>query len=265
MIELHAAYAGAVRRDAPFISDVAHLGGRGALYLLALIRAHKLRQRVAPTQEATAAVLSTLHALGIVRADRHSTPTSQLTAGDRQPWIYTWPQVPFDELEARLVEHLTEAGRDTRYLETWLTMWQDLIPAEVVAYLQYQLRIHQYSDVYLEELNPLLLPDDFRFSLGHWRYACWASVRSMASISLQHPGNEELLRFTLRNELSRRLQVAFGSPGDKLCFSPSYSMPDCALSNTFANVATQLGDNFWKVPPAYNLLQDPLKHHPSPS
>ncbi len=64
----------------------------------------------------------------------------------------------------------------------------------------------------------------------------------------------ELLKFTLRNELPRRLQIALDSPGDKFCFSPSYSIQNSALSSVFSSVATQLGDNFWRLAPAYNLL-----------
>lgn len=254
MNDIQAFPAVSARPDAPLISDIAHLGGRGSLYLLALVQGHQLRQRVAPTQEATATVLSVLHALGVVRAEHHPTPVSYLTPGDKLPWSYTWPHVPFDELESRLVDHLSGAGRDTLYADTWLSLWQELITAEVIAYIRHQLRLHQFSDVFLPELTPLLVPNESRYSLGHWRYACWASVRSMASVALQHPGNEELLKCTLRNELPRRLQTALESPEGKLCFSPSYSIPACALPTALSSVATNLGDNFWKSPPNLRLL-----------
>lgn len=254
MNDVQAFSAVAARPDAPLIVNIAHLGGRGALYLLALVQGHQLRQRVAPTQEATAAVLSVLHALGVVRAEHHPTPASYLTFGDKLPWSYTWPHVPFDELKNRLVDHLSSAGRGTLYADTWLSLWQELISAEVVAYVQHQLRLHQFGDIFLAELTPLLVPNESHYSLGHWRYACWASVRSMASVALQHPGNEELLKYTLRNELPRRLQAALESPDGKLCFSPSYSVPTCALSTALSSVATNLGDSYWKSPPTLRLL-----------
>lgn len=249
------ASAVAARLDAPVISDICHLGGRGALYLMALVQAHQSRQLVAPTLEATASLLSVLDALGVIRAEHRSTPVSNTTFPDKLPWSYTWPHVAFDDLEARLQSHLSGVGRNTIYADTWLRIWQELIPAEVTAYLHYQLRLHQFSESYLSELMPMLLPNESRYSLGNWRYACWVSVRSMASVALQHPGNAELLKFTLRSELSRRLQIALDSPGEKFCFSPSYSMPISALSSVFSRVATSLGDNFWKSPPSYDVLQ----------
>jgi hypothetical protein len=254
MNDIQAASAGAARPDAPIIGDIAHLGGRGTLYLLALVQAHQLRQHVAPTPEATASLLSVLDALGVVRAEHHPTPASNVTYPDRLPWSYTWPHVPFHGLEARLANYLSTTGRSKLYADTWLRVWQELLSAEVTAYLQYQLRLHQFSDAFLAELMPLLSPNESRYSLGHWRYACWVSVRSMASISLQHPGNVELLKFTLRSELPRRLQIAMEAPGEKFCFSPSYSIPDCALSKVFSSVATDLGDTFWRSPPTYDLL-----------
>ncbi len=254
MNDIQAASAGATRLDAPIISDIAHLGGRGTLYLLALVQAHQLRQHVTPTPELTASLLSVLDALGVVRAEHHPTPASNVTFPEKLPWSYTWFHVPFEGLDDRLASYLSTAGRSTLYAETWLRVWQELLSAEVVAYLQYQLRLHQFSDVFLGELFSLLAPNETRYSLGHWRYACWVSVRSMASASLQHPGNVELLKFTLRNELSRRLQIALDSPGEKFCFSPSYSIPSSALSSIFSSVATGLGDKFWKSPPAYSLL-----------
>jgi hypothetical protein len=199
-------------------------------------------------------MLSVLDALGVIRVEHYPTLASNVTFADKLPWSYTWFHVPFEGLENRLVDYLSETGRSTPYAETWLRIWQELVSAEAIAYLQHQLRLHQFSDVFLSELTPLLIPNESRYSLGHWRYACWVSVRSMASASLQHPGNVELLKFTLRNELSRRLQIALNSPGEKFCFSPSYSIPECALSKVLSSVATRLGDNFWKSPPTYDVL-----------
>lgn len=244
----------AARPDAPTISDVPHLGGRGALYLLALVQAHHSRVRVAPTLEATNGVLSVLDALGVIRVDRQQKPESLTIVGDKAAWTYTWSLVPFSELEKRLHDFLSNAGHDAAYAETWLRVWQELIPQEVTSYLQHQLRIHQFSDFFLSELSPLLVPQESRYSLGHWRYACWAAVRSMASVSLQYPGNVEILKFTLGSEIPRRLRIAQGSPEGKLCFSPSRSLPCCALSSAFANVATRLGDVFWMSPPAVDLI-----------
>lgn len=249
-----AATRDAERPDAPIIKDIAHLGGRGTLYLLALVQAHQLRQHVTPTREATTSLLSVLDALGVIRTEHYKSPTSNITFADNLPWSYTWSHVPFEGLETRLADHLSSEGRSGLYTDTWLRVWQELISAEVILYLQHQLRLHQFSDQYLAELSPSLVPNETRYSLGHWRYACWVSVRIMASVSLQHPGNVELLKFTLRNELPRRLQIALDSPGEKFCFSPSYAIPTCALSNVLSNIATSLGDNFWKCSPSHELL-----------
>lgn len=243
-----------LRPDAPIIASVTHLGGRGALYLLALIQAHHARLRVTPTLDATLDLLSVLDALGVIRFGAQPALPANVTIGDKLHWSYTWPQVPFEGLEVILTQYLTESGRNELYAETWLRIWQELIPAEVIAYLQHQLRIHQFSDIFLDELAPLLHPRESRYGLGHWRYACWASVRSMASVSLQHPGNTELLKFTLASEIPRRLQIASSSPEGKLCFSPANSVPKSTLSSALASVATNLGDNFWRLPPALELI-----------
>lgn len=242
------------RPDAPTIGDVHHLGGRGALYLLALVQAHHAGVRVAPTLEGTQNVLSVLDALGVIRFDNQAFPESNTVAGDKLAWSYTWAHVPFAELDARLKDYLRTAAQEPTYAETWLRVWQELVPQEVTAYLQHQLRIHHFPEIFLGELVGLLMPYDSRYSLGHWRYACWAAVRSMASISLQYPGNVEILKFTLSSELPRRLKLTQGSLEGKLCFSPSYSLPDCALTAVFAGIATGLGDRYWISPPALELI-----------
>lgn len=251
---MQASFSGALRPAAPKIIEIPHLGGRGALYLLALVQGHQSRQRVTPTPEATGALLAVLDALGVIRAEPCQTPLSNLTVGDNLPWLYTWDPIAFDELQGCLTAYLTTAGRSKDFSDTWLRVWHELMPAEVIAYLQYQLRIHQFSDAFLEELAKLMVPNESRYSLGHWRYACWASVRSMASVSLQHPGNVELLKFTLATELPRRLQFAHGSQEGKLCFSPPHSIPMSTLSTILSDIATRLGDNFWKSPPTLEML-----------
>ncbi|MBB3888622.1 hypothetical protein ABQE95_17825 [Xanthomonas campestris pv. campestris] len=242
------------RPDAPTISDVRHLGGRGALYLLALVQAHHARIRVAPTLEGTHDVLSLLDALGVIRFDRQAEPESHKVTGDKLAWSYTWTHVPFGELDAQLKDYLQGEAQEPPYAETWLRVWQELVPQDVTAYLWHQLRIHQFPDFFLVELARLLMPYDSQYSLGHWRYACWAAVRSMASISLQYPGNAEILKFTLSSELPRRLRLTQGSLEGKLCFSPSHSLPDCALTSVFSTVATRLGDRYWMSPPVFELI-----------
>ncbi len=246
----------APRFDAPTLPDVGHLGGRAALYLLALVHAHQSRKRVAPTPKGTDAVLSALSTLGLIQTD--AALMSPLTHTDAQPWSYTWSAVPFDELEAYLRDYLMQRGRQQDYAVMWLRVWQELLPQEVTAYLQHQLRLHHFPDVYLGELARLQMPHDVMYSLGHWRYACWASVRSMASVSLQYPGNAEILKFTLASELPRRLRMAQGSQEGKLCFSPSHTLPDSALTTVFATAATDLGDRFWMVPPSLAGIQKQL-------
>ena len=242
------------RPDTPTIGTVEHLGGRGALYLLSLLRAHHARIRVAPTQEGTQAVLSVLDALGIIRLDPQAQVDCQIAIGEKIAWAYTWPQVPLGDLEDRLAQYLRAEGQTPAYAHTWLRVWQELLSQEVTAYLQHQLRRHQFADTFLSELAPLLVPHESRFSLGHWRYACWASVRSMASVSLQYPGNAQILKFTLGRELARRLELAQGSLEGKLCFSPSYSLPDCAMTSVFSTIATPLRDKYWICPPSLGAL-----------
>ena len=243
-----------LRPDAPVIRDIKDLGGRAALYLLSLIQANHLHQRVTPTQDATITLLRFLDALGVVRAEQNLTPVSNVTLGDKLPWSYTWAFVEEDRLQERLTEYLTNLSQSTLYADTWLRIWKEIIPGEVVAYLQHQLRIHRFSDVLLAELAPLFVQNESRYSLGQWRYACWASVRSMASVSLQYPDNLDLLKFTLANELPRRLQIASGSAGDRFSFGPAHSIPACALTNVFSNVATHLADTFWRSAPAIELI-----------
>lgn len=244
--------ASAPRPDAPTLPDVGHLGGRAALYLLAFVHAHQSRKRVAPTPRGTDAVLSALSTLGLIQID--PAPEFHVTHSDVHNWSYTWPAVAFSELESCLREYLMLRGHQQDYAMTWLRVWQELLPQEVTAYLQHQLRLHHFPDIYLDELARLQMPHDASYSLGHWRYACWASVRSMASVSLQYPGNAEILKFTLGSELPRRLKMARGSMEGKLCFSASRTLPDSALTTVFATIATDLGDRFWMVPPSLELI-----------
>lgn len=244
--------ATALRPDAPTLPDVSHLGGRAALYLLALVRARHSRKRVAPTPKGSDAVLSALSTLGLIQVD--SGLEGPVVSGDTPTWSYTWSALPFEELEKCLTDYLLQRGREPEYAVTWLRVWQELLPQEVTAYLQHQLRLHHFPEVYLGELARLQMPADANYSLGHWRYACWASVRSMASVSLQYPGNAEILKFTLGSELPRRLKMAQGSKEGKLCFSASHTLPDSALTTVFATMATDLGDQFWMAPPSLELI-----------
>lgn len=236
------------RPDGPTLPDVSHLGGRAVLYLLAVVRAHHSRKRVAPTPKGSDAVLSALSTLGLIEVD----PGLEgfVVPGDTPAWSYTWPAVPFEELESYLTDYLLQRGREPEYAMTWLRVWQELLPQEVMAYLQHQLRLHHFPDLYMSELARLIQPHDASYSLGHWRYACWASVRSMASVSLQYPGNAEILKFTLSSEMPRRLKMARRSTEGKLCFSASHTLPDSALTTVIATVATDLGDRYWMVPPS---------------
>ncbi len=247
--------ASSPRPDGPTLPDVGHLGGRAALYLLALVRAHHSRKRVAPTAKGSDAVLSALSTLGLIQVD--SGLEGPVVSGHRPAWSYTWSALKFEELEKCLTDYLLQRGREPEYAVTWLRVWQELLPQEVMAYLEHQLRLHHFSDVYLGELARLQMPHDVNYSLGHWRYACWASVRSMASVSLQYPGNAEILKFTLGSELPRRLKMAQGSKEGKLCFSASHTLPDSALTTVFANIATNLGDQFWMVPPSMTAIEHP--------
>lgn len=243
------------RPDAPLIHDVNHLGGRGALFMLALIGAHHSAIRLAPTIEGTYAVLSVLGTLGLIRVD----PPGQcdgfpVVGGGKHVWTYTWSYAPLEEVEAHLRQFLATTAKDSSFAPTWLRVWQELLPQEIHAYLQHQLRIHHFKDVFLEGLGSLMENNDGCYSLGHWRYACWATVRSMASVSLQYPGNAEILKYTLASELPRRLKMAQGSFEGKLCFSPSHSLPDSALTRALATVATTLGDHYWITPPSLEAV-----------
>jgi len=242
------------RRDAPTIRGVNELGARGALYLLALVRAHQSRSRLAPTTGGSSKVLSVLDALGVVRAEQHIAASSNVLPWDRLPWAYTWNEVPFSGLEDQLLEFLDGVRSKQDYADTWLRVWCELLQQEVHAYLGHQLRIHQFGDFLLEELGRVLGPNEGRYSLGHWRYACWAAVRSVASVSLQHPGNAEILKFTLANELPKRLRLAEDSPAGKLIFSPSRSFPPSCLSEAFYSVSTALADDYWRLPPRLDPL-----------
>lgn len=242
------------RADAPVITSIESLGGRGALYLLALVQSHKQGRRLAPTREATASVLLVLSALGVIHTDK--TATSNVTyGGDGLHWSYSWEAEPYADLEQRLSDYLTTDGRQARFAETWFRIWLELFPPEILSYLRYHLRAHGFDSRYEELLTPILAADAERFALGHWRYACWAAVRSMASASLQHPNNDEFLKETFVSELPRRLRLALSAPGDNLCFSPSFSMPSYMLSSALTSVATSLGDAVWKSVPHIELLR----------
>lgn len=239
--------------DAPAITTVRGLGGRGALYLLALIRAQPMRQPVGPTPAACSIVLSTLDALGVIRRGRDTVWMGQPTRGGDLPWVYAWPYVPFAQLESELHEFLLTQGRTALFADAWFRIWEELLPEEITGYFLHQLRLHRFPDEFADALAPLLPPRLSSFSLGQWRYACWATVRRMASVSLQQPGNNDLLRTTASAELQRRL-VLTQQAASTLCFSPSLSLPDCTLAEALYSVATPLGENYWRCPPLRALL-----------
>lgn len=240
---------------APRIPDIAHLGVRGSLYLLALVKAHHECQRVTPTNEGTCALIATLQTLGIVRLTVSQERGAYITVGDRVMWSYTWDATPFAHLEHELSEHLMMHRATRQHAATWLSVWQELLVLEVKAYFQNQLRLHSFDPQLAAEIEPFLSPRESRYSLGQWRYACWATVRSMASTALQYPGNSEVIRFTLVDELFRRLRLTQDAPSDKLCFSPARSIPVSAITTIFSCVATNLGDEFWRQPPSLDAIE----------
>lgn len=248
------ASSGTPRLDAPVIADIAHLGGRGTLYLLSLLQATQHGEPLAPTPEATASVLSLLDALGVIRVEGPLAGTNAVMP-ESMPWTYTWCQVPFEQLPDRLVVALCETRQNSFYAQTWLRIWKELVCAEVAQYLQQQLTIHRFGNAFMQQLYPLLTWAEDRYSLGQWRYACWASARSMASMRCDHPGNEELINYTLRSELPRRLKIASLSLEEKFCLPAMRTSPSCTLSKVFYNFATDLGENFWKSAPTDSLLK----------
>ncbi len=198
-------------------------------------------------------MLAVLSALGIIHTE--VTAISNITkGGEALHWTYLWTSEPYAGLEQRLIDFLTSEGRHPRFSPTWLRIWLELFPPEVFSYLHRQLRTHRLGNHYSELLAPILASHAGHFAVGHWRYACWAAVRSMASIALRHPGDDELLGSTLIEEIPRRLRMAINAPGDDLCFSQSYAVPPYMLSTALASVATSLGDAVWKSVPSLELL-----------
>lgn len=87
--------------------------------------------------------------VGVIRFDHQAFPESNTVTGDKLAWSYTWAHVPFAELDARLKDYLRTAAQEPPYAETWLRVWQELVPQEVTAYLQHQLRIHHFPEIFL--------------------------------------------------------------------------------------------------------------------
>jgi hypothetical protein len=242
------------RSDSPILPDVRHLGPRAALYLLSLLRSQASGERLTPTTEATARVLQTLHALGVITidpADHGNCPTMQV---ERHRWVYTWGYVPADELEAELIGYLTKDCRRPPYDVVWLGIWRELVNEEIGAYLHHQLRLNHFSTAFLQELPPHTSSGVLENSLGQWRYALSATVQSMAATADQHPGHGELIRYVLNKELPQRLVSIRGSQDERYCFPPPCSPPEPSLVRVFQSVATELRERYWREPPTLQVL-----------
>lgn len=234
------------------IEDVDQLGPRAALFTLSLLDSSATGSPIAPTSAATGYVLNVLEALGVIETEAHVTlgsPRATITANN---WRYTWC-LPIETLPALLEKKVRETSHDSAHHTIWLCLWKDLIHAEAIAYLENQLEWHGFTLDPIESL-PVHPYSIHLYSLGQWRYAIWAAVRAMASASLKHPGDRRLLQRTLNHELQRRLTYAKFSPSEKLTFSPHYLQEESALTRNFSTVATDLREQFWRVPPTLREL-----------
>ena len=236
------------------ILAVPHLGLRGAIYLLALLEAQQACMRVTATPEGTRAVLETLATLGVVDLVPQAGLPANITVGDRLAWVYIWRAVRIEHVYDELVTYLRELRTDRGHAKNLTRHWQELLAIEATAYLRHQLRIHGLDAQLASELPPFFSSPLSRYSLGHWRYACWAATRKLASKSLQYPGRQEILRQSLVDELARRLPIALAAVNNRLCFSPSHSMPPTALATVFTTIATSLQDDFWRLPPSIDAI-----------
>ncbi|WAC64022.1 hypothetical protein OVA13_04365 [Pseudoxanthomonas sp. SL93] len=216
--------------------------------LLALVESQRTRTpvRVSSSRELTASLLNRLDALGIIRND--GAALINTTSVEGLAWSYSWT-IPWRSLRSQLIEFLTTQGRDPSFANGWLRIWRELFMGEAEACLRHQLQISQLERVYFASSASALMADVQRYSLGQWRYACWAAVRTMKNMAAQHPGNHELLKLILETELPYRLEMALKSRRIEFCFGSYDSLPDCALAKSFSHVATALGDKFWKEVP----------------
>lgn len=234
------------RPDAPKILGVHDLGGRGALYLCALLQAQRLGQPLAPTQEYSRKIASCLDILGIICTEPTAANERHPTPCENMRWTYTWARVPLAGLAAQLTSHLSKIGRDRTYAATWLAVWKELLHMEVLAFLRTTLSESHFGTHAVEEVLANLEHAHPNCSLGNWQYACSAAVRSMISVRTKHPCNVELLNYTLRNELSHRLALATSGQFIQAPISPTAMS---AVSRLLASIALLSPETFWRAAP----------------
>lgn len=233
------------RSDAPIIHGIESLGGRAAVYLLALIRAARLGQRLAPTDELASDISMTLDILGVIRTIPPGSFQGTRTNRSRAPWVYTWRSEPIRGLEQRLRDYLTSEGRQKTHGSTWEDLWRTLVLAETTAFLREQLIFHQLSVRHGCQVSGWIGKNISEHSLAHWLHACMASVRCMATMRTVYPMNHTLLQLTLDRELRAR---ADQKPSD-VELTPKFGGYSSTVATILATVATQIGDAYWKSVP----------------
>lgn len=229
------------RLGGPVLEDVTQLGPRGALYLLAAMRAHSRHKRLAPTDCLSDSVLIHLDVLGVVdaHASDHSTQHPRTPPTVR----YTWNAYPEARVCRALQTYLSGLRARPELKPLWLELWRALHRTEIEAMFWRNLARRNLPERFITSLTAAV-GNIGNYSLGQWQPALRSTVQSMACAWHAYPGNAEFASCVLAGELPRRLAAsrcewrAFPTQGR------------CTLASCLATAATSMGPDYWRCVPA---------------
>lgn len=162
-----------------------------------------------------------------------------------------------DSQQARLTlgQFLASSRALPAVREQQIGLWTSLAMAELHGYMEWELAIHHFGSAWSDELFPT-----FEYGLGHYSlsqmfYFCWTGVRDLASHHLRNPAPVEAYQAHLAQSLSKKIRRAVREGWQVRPYTRQWRRPTSAVVDTFANVATSLGERFLSQVPSRSALE----------
>lgn len=238
--------------------SIENLAAPGCLFLLALVMAQEQRLPVSPTFRVSLEALDLLNTLGVIETPAPATPWAETvealeTPIERFRWRRRWDE--HTDLPKVLLRRINEARASGDDISMQLRVWRVLVLAEVEQYFEQQLIKHHFDRLWANDLSYIYRHAEVGLSIAQWRYCCWAATRQGASIALQtRQSDAEVVREAIYLELGKRARHVSKPSWDKCSFPPSNALPKSALARLFASEWTQLGADYWILPPEERSL-----------
>lgn len=148
------------------------------------------------------------------------------------------------KLKAQLAAHLCALRSDPALPPQYAAIWAELGVAELQAYLEWELASHRFDVRWSENLLPIMEMGLSVFSIGQMFYFCWTAVRDLASHHLRHPAPCDTYQSHLASSMAAKIERATRDGWEVRQYSRQWRRHTNAVSDTFANIATGLGERF---------------------